>query len=63
MLQIDMEMPEVCVTEDGYSGSCPMDRLWCAQRYAPEDYTQGQIDNDQIGKLPSWCPWKEVGEK
>ena len=62
MLQIDLEKPKVCVTKNGSHRSCPMNRLWCAQRFAPKDYTLGQIDKDQIGKVPDWCPWKEVQE-
>ncbi len=60
MLQIDIPMPKECVTKEGWCGYCPMDRLWCAQRFAPKGYTMGQIDSDQEGKIPSWCPWQEV---
>lgn len=60
MLQIDLPMPKVCIAKDGWQGSCPMDRLWCAQRFAPEDYTMGQIWEDQTDQIPDWCPWREV---
>ena len=52
-------MPKVCVTKDGYCGSCPMDRLWCAQRFAPDGYTMGQIHKDQEDQVPDWCPLVE----
>lgn len=57
MVLIDMEMPTVCVDGDWY-GSCPLDRLWCAQRFAPKGYTLGKVFADQRGKLPKWCPLK-----
>ena len=60
MLQIDLKMPKVCITKEGWHGYCPMDRIWCAQRYAPKDYVMGQIYADMDGKIPSWCPWKEA---
>lgn len=60
MLQIDMKMPKVCLTEDDWAGNCPMDRLWCAQRFAPKDMTMGEIYKQQTGRVPDWCPWKEI---
>lgn len=57
-----MEMPTVCIEGDWY-GNCPMDRLWCAQRFAPEGYTMRQIDADQQDKLPDWCPLRPLPEK
>ena len=50
-----MKMPKVCL-DDGWRGVCPMDRLWCAQEFAPKGLTGGEIYNQQDGKLPSWCP-------
>lgn len=60
MLKIDMEMPKECISEDGWQGYCPMERIWCAQRYAPKGYTTGQIFDDMCNGRPSWCPWEEV---
>lgn len=57
MVLIDMEMPTVCVDGDWY-GNCPLDRLWCAQRFAPKGYTMAKIVADQQDKLPNWCPLK-----
>ena len=57
-----MEMPTVCI-EGGWYGNCPMDRLWCAQRFAPEGYTMGQINADRQDKLPEWCPLRPMPEK
>lgn len=57
MVLIDMEMPTVCVDGD-WHGSCPLDRLWCAQRFAPKGYTTAKIVADQQDKLPKWCPLK-----
>lgn len=50
-----MEMPTVCI-DNGWYGNCPMDRSWCAQRFAPKDSTNGSAHKDQWNKLPSWCP-------
>lgn len=50
-----MEMPTVCI-DNGWYGNCPMDRSWCAQRFAPKDSTNGSTHKDQWNKLPSWCP-------
>lgn len=58
MILIDMEMPTVCVDGDWY-GNCPLDRLWCAQRFAPKGYTLGKMIADQQDKLPKWCPLPE----
>lgn len=57
-----MEMPTVCI-EGGWYGNCPMDRLWCAQRFAPEGYTMRQINADRQDKLPDWCPLRPLPEK
>ena len=59
----NMEMPQVCVTDDGWYGNCPMDRVWCAMRFKPE-YEEGQWLIDEItGKLPAWCPLRPLPEK
>ena len=50
-----MEMPKVCI-DNGWYGNCPMDRSWCAQRFAPKDSTNESAHKDQWNKLPSWCP-------
>ena len=50
-----MEMPTVCI-DNGWYGNCPMDRSWCAQRFAPKDSTNESAHKDQWNKLPSWCP-------
>ena len=55
-----MEMPKVCITKNDWYGHCPMDRIWCAQRYAPKNYTMGQVFDDQYGKLPDWCPLRPL---
>lgn len=57
-----MEMPKVCVEESGYCGSCPMDRMWCGQMFAPKRMTTGEIYEAQQNKLPDWCPLIEVKE-
>ena len=57
-----LEMPTVCI-EGGWYGNCPMDRLWCAQRFAPEGYTMRQINADRQDKLPGWCPLRPMPEK
>lgn len=51
-----MEMPTVCITEDGWFGNCPMDRTWCQQRFAPPETTMGEAYKARLGKLPEWCP-------
>lgn len=63
VIVMGMEMPEVCITEGGWYHSCPMDRVWCAQRFAPEGYTFVQIFEDQEGKLPDWCPLRPLPKK
>ena len=50
-----MEMPTVCI-DNGWYGNCPMDRSWCAQRFAPKDSTNESAHKEQWNKLPSWCP-------
>lgn len=55
-----MEMPKECITENEWHGNCPLDRLWCAQRFAPEDMTNGEIYAECEGKIPEWCPLIEV---
>ena len=50
-----MAMPKVCI-DNGWYGNCPMDRSWCAQRFAPKDSTNESAHKDQWNKLPSWCP-------
>lgn len=58
-----MEMPQVCVTDDGWYGNCPMDRVWCAMRFKPE-YEEGQRIIDEItGKLPVWCPLRPLPKR
>lgn len=58
-----MEMPPVCVTDDGWYGNCPMDRVWCAMRFKPE-YKEGQRIIDEItGKRPGWCTLRPLPEK
>lgn len=52
----DMDMPKVCITKDEWYGNCPMDRLWCAQRFAPKDMTMGEIRKAQLENIPEWCP-------
>ena len=52
-----MDKPDACISADGaYYGDCPMDRVWCAQRFAPENMTMGQATEERTGKLPDWCP-------
>lgn len=57
-----MEMPTVCIHGDWF-GNCPMDRTWCAQRFAPKGMTMGQIAEEQQDKLPEWCPLRPLPEK
>lgn len=58
-----MNMPTACVTDDGWYGNCPMDRVWCAMRFKPE-YEEGQRIIDEItGKLPEWCPLRPLSDK
>ena len=59
----DMTMPRICIDEYGWYGHCPLDRTWCAQRYAPKNYTMGQIYEDQKGALPKWCPLVDMTER
>lgn len=59
---LNMEMPRACI--DGhYYGNCPMDRLWCAQRFAPEGRSQKDIFRDREDKVPDWCPIRHLPEK
>ena len=62
VIVMGLEMPTVCI-EGGWYGNCPMDRLWCAQRFAPEGYTMRQINADRQDKLPDWCPLRPLPEK
>ena len=56
---IGMEMLRACI--DGlYYGNCPMDRLWCAQRFAPEGRSQADIFRDRKDKVPDWCPLRPL---
>lgn len=59
---LGMEIPTVCIQGDWY-GNCPMDRLWCAQRFAPKGMTMGQISEERQDKLPDWCPLRPLPEK
>ena len=56
-----MEMPAVCI-DNGWYGNCPMDRSWCAQRFAPEGSTTEDVHKEQWNKLPSWCPLAPLPE-
>lgn len=60
---LGMEMPKVCITEGGWYHSCPMDRTWCAQRFAPKGLTNVQIFESQECKIPDWCPLRPLPEK
>lgn len=53
---VRMEMPHVCITDNGYYGYCPMDRVWCIQRNAPPDITMREAYEAMTDKIPSWCP-------
>ena len=53
---VRMEMPRVCITENGYYGYCPMDRVWCIQRNAPPDITMREAYEAMTDKIPFWCP-------
>lgn len=53
---VRMEMPHVCITDNGYYGYCPMDRIWCIQRNAPPDITMREAYEAMTEKIPSWCP-------
>lgn len=53
---VRMEMPRVCITENGYYGYCPMDRVWCIQGNAPPDITMREAYEAMTDKIPSWCP-------
>lgn len=53
---VRMEMPRVCITENGYYGYCPMDRVWCIERNAPPDITMREAYEAMTEKIPSWCP-------
>lgn len=59
---IGMEMPRVCI--DGHHlGNCPIDRLWCSQRFAPKERDGWEIYKDRKDKLPDWCPLRPLPEK
>ena len=58
MLIVDMPMPKVCITKDGYYGNCPMDRVWCAQRNAPSGTIMRDVYAEMTDNIPSWCPIK-----
>jgi len=62
VIVMGMEMPAVCVQGDWY-GNCPMDRTWCAQRFAPKGMTMGQIGKEQQDKLPDWCPLRPLPKR
>ena len=53
---VRMEMPLVCITENGYYGYCPMDRVWCIQRNAPPGITMREAYEAMTDKIPFWCP-------
>lgn len=55
-LIVEMEMPKVCITKDGYYGNCPMDRLWCVQRNAPNGTKMRDAYAEMTDNIPSWCP-------
>jgi hypothetical protein len=57
-----MEMPPVCITEDGWYGNCPMDRTWCAQRFGPSGAKAGELYRVMTGKRPDWCPLRPAPE-
>ena len=57
-----MEMPPVCITEDGFYGHCPMDRVWCAQRFAPYWTRTGQAYKSMIEGRPDWGPLRPAQE-
>ena len=59
-LIVEMEMPKVCMTKDGFYGDCPMDRLWCVQRNAPSGTKMRDAYAEMRGNIPSWCPIKGV---
>lgn len=53
MLIVDMPMPKVCITKDGYYGNCPMDRVWCAQRNAPSGTIMRDVYAEMTDNIPS----------
>lgn len=57
-LIVDMDMPKVCITKDGYYGNCPMDRVWCIQRNAPIGTIMRDAYAEMTDSIPSWCPIK-----
>ena len=57
-----MDMPKVCITEDGWHGNCPMDRIWCMQRFAPEGRTTGECYAEMQENIPTWCPLVDAPE-
>ena len=59
-LIVEMEMPKVCMTKDGFYGDCPMDRLWCVQRNAPSGTKMIDAYAELKDNIPSWCPIKGV---
>lgn len=57
-----MKMPKVCIDDNEWYGSCPMDRALCAQLFAPKEATNGSLHNDRKNQLPLWCPLIPVAE-
>ena len=53
---VRMEIPHVCITENGFYGYCPMDRVLCAERNSPPDMTIREAYEAMTDKIPSWCP-------
>lgn len=59
-----MQMPSECLKADeSINRNCPMDRVWCADKFAPYDMTYLQRLEEQTQKLPSWCPLRPLPEK
>ena len=58
MLIVDMPIPKVCITKDGYYGNCPMDRAWCIQENAPSEITVREAYTEMTENIPPWCPIK-----
>ena len=59
-LIVEMEMPKVCMTRDGFYGDCPMDRLWCVERNAPSGTKMIDAYAEMRDNIPSWCPIKGI---
>ena len=57
-----MKKPIMCITEDGFMGGCPMDRIWCMQRFAPRDKNVGECYKEMTGTTPCWCPLVNIDE-